>query len=771
MAAVVLLAVGVALSTVTFGLVRSYLLRPLPYPDAAGVVQLLADDSRTFSNIPRGLETIPVESLTESFVETATWDLDGFTVVGGEQPEFVDGAWVNPGFFSIVGAQPLMGRLLSAEDVRSGARVVVISHAYWQRHFGGRLDVIDQPLRAYSTDRPFGADLFTVVGVLRPDFWHLNTFTEILAPLTTPRFPSLARLAPGVTMAAAAEQLNRAGRGAIPSASPHWRLGLVSVQDEYSRQIKPTLLVLFAAVACVLLVACANVAGLLVVRGVSRRSEFAIRAALGAGRGRLVRQQLAESLVLAVAAAGCSVWVTFVSVDVVAVWMQTELGVEVPGGATSVRLDWSLFAFTVATALAAGLVAGLRPALGVARTGAGDVLAHASRGDAAGHGRFRGAMVVSQVALSFLLLAGAGLMVQSLRALQGAELGFNPDGVLKGHLLLPQARYADRPARIAAVRDVLDRVRSLPGVEHVATVMPHPFRFQGSQPLFADGGDTIGVQAAHHVIAGDYWRTMGVRIVEGRAFDDRDRADSERVAVISQTVARKLWPNESPIGRRIRTAAAPNAPWLTVVGVAVDVRKTFTEVIVGDTYVPYDQSPGGYLALMVRGDGDPALLAQPLQRRLAGVAPDLPLHEVEPMTIVVARQSRQQRFLATLLGVFAVATIGIALVGLYAVLTFTVTLRRREIAVRVAVGASRRQIGVAVVREGGFLVGAGLIAGVVMSAMAARALSAHLFGVAAMDAPTYVLAATMFALISLSAVTAPALRAARVDAVEALRTD
>jgi putative ABC transport system permease protein len=375
------------------------------------------------------------------------------------------------------------------------------------------------------------------------------------------------------------------------------------------------------------------------------------------------------------------------------------------------------------------------------------------------------------VALSFLLLAGAGLMVQSLLALQREDLGFTPEGVLKGHLLLPQARYADRPARIAAVRDVLERVRSLPGVEDVATVMPHPFRFQGSQPLFADGGDITGIQAAHHVIAGDYWRTMRVRIVDGRAFDDRDRAGSERVAVISQSVARRLWPDESPIGRRIRTSAAADAPWLTVVGVSVDVRKTFTEAIVGDTYVPYDQSPGGYLALMVRGNGDPQLLTQPLQRRLAGVAPDLPMHEVEPMTAVVARQARQQRFLATLLGVFAVATAAIALVGLYAVLTFTVTLRRREIAVRVAVGASRGQIGVAVVREGGLLVAAGLIAGVAMSALAARALSAQLYGVAAMDAPTYAIAAMLFGLFSLAAVTAPALRAARVDAVEALRID
>lgn len=768
--AVALLAVGVALSTVTFGLVRGYLLRPLPYPDSTRVVQLLPDDSRTFANIPRGLETIDVASMTGTFADTAAWDIDGFTVVGGDQPEFVDGAWVNPGFFSIVGAQPFLGRLLSADDVRTAARVAVISHGYWQRRFGGRADVINQTLRAYSTDRPLSGDLFTIVGVLRPDFWHLNSATDILAPLNTPRFPSLARLAPGVTMSSAIEALNRAGRSAIPSASPEWRMGLALVQHEYSRQIRPTLLVLFAAVACVLLVACANVAGLLIVRGVSRRREFAIRAALGAGRGRLVRQQLVESLVLALAASAGSVWLTFVSVDVIATWMETQLGVGVPGGAGSVRLDWALVSFTAATALMAGLVAGLRPAFSVARTDAGVVLATSSRGDAAGHGRFRGAMVVSQIALSFLLLAGAGLMVQSLLALQRSELGFTPDGVLKGHVQLPQARYADRPSRIAAVRDVLGQVRSLPGIESVATVMPHPFRFQGSQPLFAEGASSV-TQAVHHVIAGDYWRTMGVRIVEGRAFDDRDRAGSERVAVISRGLARQLWPDASPIGRRIRTSAATDAPWLTIVGVSVDVRKTFTEAIVGDTYVPYDQAPGGYLALLARSAGDPLLMAQPIQRRLAGVAPDLPLHEVEPMTTVLDRQARQQRFLATLLGGFAAATAAIAVVGLYAVLTFTVALRRREIAVRVAVGANRRQIGVAVIREGAVLVGAGLIAGVAMCVMAARGISAQLFGVAALDIPTFALAALVFGLVSLAAVTAPALRAARVDAVEALRID
>jgi len=771
LAAITLVATGVSLSTVTFGLVRSYLLRPLPYPDAARVVQLLPDASRMFANIPRGLETIDVASLREVFVETAAWDIDGFTVIGGEQPDFVDGAWVNPDFFSIVGARPFLGRLLSADDVRSGARAVVISHAYWQRRFRGRLDVVNQPLRAYSTDRPLSGDLFTVVGVLPPDFWHVNAATDILAPLTTPRFPSLARLAPGVTIATATERLNSAGRIAIPSAAPEWSMGLVSVQEEYARRIRPTLLVLFAAVACVLLVACANVAGLLMVRGVARQSEFAIRAALGAGRGRLIRQQLAESLVLALAAAACSVWLTFVSVDVIAAWMETQLGLEVPGGVGSVRLDWPLTAFTAVSALAAGLLTGLRPAFGVARAGTGALLAKASRGDIAGYGRFRATMVVSQVALSFLLLAGAGLMVQTLLAMQHTELGFNPEGVLKGHILLPQARYADRPSRVAAVHDVLERVGALPGVEAVATVMPHPFRMQGSQPLVADGADTTGIQAAHHVVAGDYWHAMGIRLIEGRVFDQRDRAGSPPVAVISSRLARRLWNDGSAIGRRIRTSTADTAPWLTVVGVADDVRKTFTEPIVGDTYVPYEQSPGGYLALMVRSAGDPGLLAQSIQRRLASVAPDLPMHEVEPMTAVVARQARQQRFLATLLGVFAVMTAAIALVGLYAVLSFTVTMRRREIAVRVAVGASRRQIGSAVVREGGVLVAAGLMAGMALSVVATRAIAAQLYGVAAFDTVTYALAAALLGLISIAAVTAPALRAARIDAVEALRID
>jgi putative ABC transport system permease protein len=380
-------------------------------------------------------------------------------------------------------------------------------------------------------------------------------------------------------------------------------------------------------------------------------------------------------------------------------------------------------------------------------------------------------MVISQVALSFLLIAGSGLMLQTVLAMQRTDLGFSADGVLKGHVLLPQARYADRPARASAVRQMLEEVRGVPGVEAVATVMPHPFRNQGSQPLRAEGKDDDHVEAVHHVVAGDYWNTMGIRLIEGRVFDDRDRAGTQLVTMISAGLARRLWPAGSAVGRRIRTSPATEAPWLTVVGVVQDVRKTFTAPLVGDTYVPHEQSPGAYLALMVRSSGDPTLLVEPLQRRLAAVAPDLPMHEVEPMALVVSRQARQQRFLATLLTVFAVTTVAIALVGLYTVLTFTVTTRRKEIAVRVAVGASRRQIGGAVVREGAVLVGAGLMAGAGLTMLSTRAGASALRGVTPLDGTTYAIAAAIFALVSLAAVSLPALRATKVDAVEALRID
>jgi len=770
LSAITLLAIGVALSTIVFAMVRGYLLQPLPYPDAARVVQLIPDASRTFANVPRGLEGIDVDALTGVFTETAKWDLDGFTVLGGEQPRFVDGAWVNRGFFSIVGARPLLGRLLSDSDVRDGARVAVISHAFWQSHFGGRADILNQPLRAYSTDRPLSGDLFTVVGVLPPDFWHVNTFTDILTPLTTPRFATLARLAPGVTIADATDRLNAAARAAIPDAPATWTMGLATVQDEYAREIRPTLLVLFAAVASVLLVACANVAGLLMVRGLSRQREFAIRAAIGAGKGRLVRQQLIENLVLATAAAALSLWLTLVGVDVVAAWMETQLGLDIPGGARTIQLDWQLALFAGATALTAGLLIGLRPAFGALLAGT-ERLASATRGGVAGHGRFRAAMVVSQVALSFLLIAGAGLMVQTLLAVQRVDLGFDPGSVLKGHVLLPQARYPDGAARSGAVRQMLGEVGALPGVVHAATVMPHPFRFQGRQPLRVEGAEGSSFDAVHHVVAGDYWKTMGIPLIEGRVFDDRDRAGTELVTVISRDLARLISPERSALGRRLRTSAADNAPWRTVVGVVGDVRKTFNQPLVGDTYVPYHQSPGGYLALLVRSAGDPEGLTQPIQRRLAGVAPVLPMHEVEPMARVVARQARQQRFLATLLTWFAALTVAIAAVGLYTVLAFTVATRRREIAVRVAVGASRRQIAVAVLREGAILVGAGLVIGIGVAMVSAGALSAQLFGVSPLDASTYAAAAALFAAVSLGAISLPALRATKVNAVDALRAE
>jgi putative ABC transport system permease protein len=462
--------------------------------------------------------------------------------------------------------------------------------------------------------------------------------------------------------------------------------------------------------------------------------------------------------------------------DTLGPWIEARLGVSVPGGAGAVRLDPTVIVFSLGVVALLGILVGLRPALAVTRVDPARSLGASERtSGAATRGRFRAGVIVSQVAVSFLLLIGTGLMVRTILALNGTELGFRPEGVLKAHLLLPQARYPDLPSRVVAVDQALERIRGVPGVVNAAVVMPPPFRGGGQgQPFQVEGRVAAAGEAplaVRHVVAGDYFGTMGIELAAGKSFDVADGAGAEPVAIISATLAAQLWPGQSAVGRRIRLGDDDSVPWRQVVGVVADVRKTFTGDLHGDTYVPYSQAPGGYFAFVVRGADEPAALAAPVQQALLSVAPDLPLHDVETMNAVVERQGSQQRFLAALLGAFAALAVLLALLGLYSVLAYAVSQRAREIAVRVAVGASAGNVASMVVREGAALTAIGIGGGLAGSVILVRWVRSQLYGVTPFDLTTFAAAALLFTLVAAVAVLLPAVRAARLDPASVLKSE
>ena len=778
--AIATLALGIGANTAIFSTVDALLIRALPYVDPDRIVMVWEDahEAGFPRNTPAPGNYTDWARLNRSFAAIAATRGVTANLTGGGAPEQIIGRAVTPSLFIALGVKPIIGRTFSDEEDRSNVQVVVISHGLWQRRFGGDPSSL-------GTSMLMNGNRYEVIGVMPRgfvfrsrdvDYWIPMAFSPAAAAVRTSHYLNVvARLAPGVTINAARDDMRRvdeALRQQYPEPGRHAVSLLVPIGEEVLGDTRMELLVLMGAAAAVLLIACANLASLLLSRAVGRRGELAVRAALGATRGRLVRQMVIEStmfsllggvLGLALAPAGVSVMAQL-----------TPRGFPAQ---TSSILDVRLLAFALIVSIATGMLFGLVPALQAARASLRDAIQQDARSAVGGRSRLtRDALVVLQVAAALVLLAGAGLMLRTMANLRALELGFRPDHLLTIRTTLPQSKYRESAQRLSFYDRVIADVRALPGVEGAAYSSLLPFLSAGNTTWFSiegippepdDPRDTL-----FRAGTSDYLKTLGVQLVEGRLLDGRDGAVTPLSIVVNEMMARKYWPRGSAVGGRMRLGDQ-DGPFYTIVGVVKDVRERgHTLATKPLVYLPYAQRLTAFPEyLVVRTTGDPGDLVEPIRRVIAHVDPEQPLSAVRLMQDIVDLDiaDRQQQMI--LLGTFACLALLLASIGLYGVLSYAVTQRSREIGLRIALGATAGSVMRVVVERGLALTGIGLAIGLALAWAGTRAMQNVLYGVTAGDPWTFAAVVALLGSIALLASYLPARRAARMDPIAVLRAD
>ena len=787
------LALGIGANTAVFSAVHAVLLRPLPYREAERLV-VVDHHYPSLKGLLAGVSApgfVDYRDRVRLFEASAAQTGWGPNLTGAGEPERLAGARVSGGYFQTLGVAPALGRALRPdEDAPGRERVVVLSDGFWRRRFGADPAVVGRTLL-------LDGEPHDVVGVMPPGFRDVvDRNVELWRPLALPaedfgddrrtnEFLSMtARLRPGVTadeartaLRTVAEQLKRAYPEQYPS---DWGLVATPLRDKGTGGIRPALLVLLAAVGCVLLIACANVASLMLARAASRAREVAVRTALGAGRAHLLRQSLGESLVLAAGGGVLGVLVAALGVRALA-----ALGGErLPAG--ELRLDATVLAFATAVSVLTGVVFGAVPALQRPTRGLRDTLQEGSRG-AAGDRRgqaVRRVLVVGEVALALVLLTGAGLLLKSFARVQGVDPGFRPGGVLTATLALPPATYDTGERRRAFLDDVLARVRAVPGVEAVAATSGVPFGRGGATRSFTVEGlvvppDQPGPWGDYRAVSPDYFATLRVPLRRGRVFAETDGPDAPRVAVVDDELARRYWPGESAVGKRIAygtvrdSATGTDVPrWIEIVGVVGHVK---SEGLDADprvqVYVPIRQLPSASPDLAVRTRGDPRRLLPAVRAAVHAVDPSQPLSHVATLDELVERSTGARQLAVVLLGAFAGLALLLASVGLYGLLSYAVSQRTREFGVRVALGAPRRNVLLLVVRQGMGLALAGAGVGLVGALALTRLLRSQLYAVEATDPATYAAMIALLVSVALAATLVPAVRATGAEPMHALREE
>ncbi|HYJ07273.1 MAG TPA: ABC transporter permease [Chthoniobacterales bacterium] len=771
--AVLTLALGIGANTAIFSVVNGVLLRPLPYPEPEQIVTLKSNQS--------ALDLQDIQAQSHSFESLGGATLQAADYSGGAEPVQIELGLVAADFFKVLGARTTLGRTITAEDDRfDGARVVVLSHGLWQRQFGGNTGIVGQEIN-------LAAQSYTVIGVLAPDFPPPRATNEAFVPMNV-FYPLAAkargahilrvygRLRPGVTLSAAQSELrviDHRMAEADPEESKNRQTVLVSLHERMVGNIRPALLVLFGAVGLVLLIACANFANLLLARMAGRAQELTVRAALGAGRWRLIRQVLVESVVLALLGGLGGLLLGSWGMDALLALKPENLP-----RVENVYLDGSVLAFTFLLSLGTGILFGVLPAWQATRVELNAMLNSGGRGTTSARSRFRSGLVVAELGLALVLLIGAGLLGKAFWQITSVAPGFNPENVVTVRVDLPKARYEMVPAQTQFREQVLENLNSLPGVTAAmvseiplgGNAINHNFIIEG-RPALTPGEEP---ELYSRSVAGEYFQVLGIPIVQGRALTRDDRSDAPLVGVINESMARQYFPEQNPIGARIRWARSEEIQWITIVGVAGNVRHFgLANSEEPAIYTPYAQSAQEWkrwAEIVVRSPGTvgPALVAQ-LKAMVWKVDPAIPVTKVRTMSEVMSISLAAQRFNTLLLGVFAVVALLLASVGLYGVLAFSVAQRTREIGIRMALGAQTSDVLRLVLRQGLTLSLLGIVAGVGVSLAGTRVLAGFLYGVAPTDAVTFASVALVLIAVALVACLVPARRAMRVDPIVALR--
>jgi len=775
---VLTLALGIGANTAIFSFANGILLRPLPYPqsDRLAVVDETAlkrgVDSAAVS-YPNFLDWREQNTVFEDIA--VHFGTSRFGLSGAGEPVELRGTRVSQGLFEILRVAPQLGRTFTADEDRpEHDAVVILGYDLWQRNFGGDPNVLGKQIVLSNRSR-------TVIGVM-PRGFRFPEISELWVPLAlTPQMftrtdhglDGIARLKDGVTFAAAqAEMDNIALR--IEQANPVTNEGLgvkiMSLHQNLAGDYRDALLILLGVVGCVLLVACVNVANLMLARAGARQKEFALRAALGASRWRIVRQLLIESLLLAVAGGALGFALSLWALHLLLKAIPIELPFWMDFG-----IDLRVLAFTIGITLLASMLFGVVPALQTSRVDLNDSLKEGGRGSISLRGHSRSLLVVTEIALSLVLLVGAGLMIQSFMRLRQVNIGLDSKNVFTASVLLPSAKYRKPEQRIGFFKQLVERVRNVPGVEaaSVTGTLPLSGNHWG-RSLTVEGFPLLAVGQApmiqHTVVEPGYFRTMGIPLLTGRDFTDADTFES-KVTIVDERLAREYWPNESAIGKRIRFGPPENnEPWHTIVGVVRSVRhERMQRDTVKSIYLPHQEIPVGGMTLVARTTSDPHDVTAAIRHEVAQLDRDQPVSEIATMEEVVAESIWQPRLYATLFAFFGGGALVLALIGIYGVMAFLVQTRTHEIGVRMALGATARDVFRLIVGRGMKLTVIGVVIGVAGAIAVTRLMHSLLFNTSATDPLTFILIAVLLSVAAFLACYIPARRAAKVDPLVALR--
>ncbi|HJR05678.1 MAG TPA: ABC transporter permease [Pyrinomonadaceae bacterium] len=785
--AVLALALGIGANSAIFSVVNTVLLRPLPYRDPERLVMIWEDDTKGGypRDTPAAANYIDWRDQSSVFEGMAAMAEQNFNLTGTGEPEKIEGRRVSANLFSLLGVEPQVGRAFLAEEDQPGrSRVVVISHGLWQRRFGADAKIINQSLT-------LNGESYTVVGVMPSHFQFPSREDELWVPIAfTPEEAAsrgrhylevVARIKSGVTLEQAqAEMSTIASRLQQQYPEQNAELGAVvtPLHEQVVGDIKPALLVLLGAVGFVLLIACANVANLLLARAAVRQKEISIRVALGASRLRLVRQFLTESVLLAVLGGGVGLLLSLWGVSLLKAFIPENIS-----QVEAITIDARVLAFTLLVSLLTGLIFGLAPATQASNLNLNETLKEGGRDSAAGSrgNRIRNLLVVTEVAVSLVLLIGAGLLINSFMRLRNVDPGFRADNLLTMQVELPELKYPEHAQRTNFYNELLRRIEALPGVKSVAVTTNLPLYAQGNSiGVSIEGrpdpapGQGKRPSVTTRVVSPNYFQTMGIALLQGRGFSDQDKVDSPAVAVISETMARRFWPDQDPTGRRLTsgspTSTDPN-DWITVVGVVKDVRQfeliseakqqMYLSYVQADFFAPND--------LVVRTDLEPLSLASAVRRAVWEVDKDQPVSKIRTMEEIVSESVARQRFSMLLLGIFATLALVLAAVGIYGVMSYSVAQRTREFGIRMALGAQRSDVLKLAVGQGLKLVLVGIVIGLGAAFVLTRVMSSLLFGVSATDPVTFITISLVLVGVAVLASFVPALRATKIDPMDALR--
>jgi len=780
--AVVTLALGIGANTTIFSAINALLLKPLPIPELDRVVAIwdklpsrgVLHNEVTFANY------LDLRSQNQSFEQLALYRWWSPNLTGVEPPERLQGFLVTANFFDALGLKPIMGRNFAEEENQPGKdAVAIITHSLWQRRFGGDPEILNKTVTINTVAR-------RVIGVM-PENFNFPKGAEMYAPI--PMTPELmksrgshsyyiiGRLKHGTPIQSAQADIDNIMarlEQQYPETNKGWGATAFPLVADTVRQYDTALWVMMFAVGFVLLIACANVANLTLARATARQREIAVRTALGASRWRIVRQLLTESVIVALIGGVGGVLVAFWGID--------ALRASNPGDAAKFAAGWyqlginaKVLLFTLGLSLASGIVFGLAPALQMSKPNLNSSLKEGGRHTSGSSHRLRSSLVVFEVALSLMLLVSAGLLTRSFLSLLRTNPGFNSDNILTMSLVLPGLKYKELPQRAAFYSDLVQRIKAYPGVESAAVVNYLPLGGANSSDSYLVEGEPEPQpgqenDGRYRVASPDYFRTMEISVIRGRGFTEQDKADTQPVVIVNETLARRHWPEQNPIGKRIRFyGPLDRAPWMQVVGVIADVKHDLTIPVEPEYYLPHAQDPWNAMVLIAKTSVDPASLAGALRQQVWSIDKDQPVFDVKTMQEVRAGSVALYSLSSIMLGIFAAVALVLAAIGIYGVMAFAVTQRTQEIGIRMALGARTADVLKLVVKHGMKLALLGIVIGLAGSWALTRFIAKLLVGVQPTDLLTFSVVSLCLLVAAFIACYLPARRATKVDPLVALR--